>query len=151
MFVAKKSRIFMAKTVKSFYAIYPFWENRPTSKSGLKRYRCLHCKAHPTTTQKLPWDASRSPQTHAYENHILLSLVNSTVTDVSIKEGIGYEAVMGIIERHVSPEVDWSEFEDLEIIGVDEIALKRVIGILSRSFRSIFGMEKSRSWGAGRS
>jgi transposase len=90
-----------------------------------ERYRCLHCKAHPTTTQKLPWYESRSPQTHAYENHILLSLVNSTVTDVSIKEGIGYEAVMGIIERHVSPEVDWSEFEDLEIIGVDEIALKK--------------------------
>jgi len=33
--------------------------------------------------------------------------------------------VMGIIKRHVSPEVDWSEFEDLEIIGVDEIALKK--------------------------
>ena len=32
---------------------------------------------------------------------------------------------MGIIKRHVSPEVDWSEFEDLEIIGVDEIALKK--------------------------
>jgi transposase len=45
--------------------------------------------------------------------------------DVSIKEGIGYEAVMGIIKRHVSPEVDWSEFEDLEIIGVDEISLKK--------------------------
>jgi len=45
--------------------------------------------------------------------------------DVSIKEGIGYEAVMGIIERQVSPEVDWSDFEDLEIIGVDEIALKK--------------------------
>ena len=35
-----------------------------------KRYRCLHCKEHPTTTQKLPWYASRSPQTQAYENHI---------------------------------------------------------------------------------
>jgi transposase len=45
--------------------------------------------------------------------------------DVSIKEGIGYEAVMGIIKRHVSPEVDWSEFEDLEIMGVDEISLKK--------------------------
>ena len=45
--------------------------------------------------------------------------------DVSIKEGIGYEAVMGIIERQVSPEVDWSEFEDLEIMGADEIALKK--------------------------
>ena len=72
--------------------------------------------------------------------------------DVSIKEGIGYEAVMGIIDRHVSPEVDWSEFEDLEIIGVDEIALKKG----HRDFVTIhFGpsseWKKSRSWGAGRS
>lgn len=95
-----------------------------------QRYRCLHCKAQPTTTQKLAWYEPRSPHTRAYENHILLGLVNSTVMDVSIKEGIGYEAVMGIIERQVSPEVDWSDFEDLEIIGVDEIALKRVIEIL---------------------
>ena len=90
-----------------------------------RRYRCSHCKAQPTTTQRLPWYELRSPHTRAYENHILLSLVNSTVMDVSIKEGIGYEAVMGIIKRHVSPEVDWSEFEDLEIIGVDEISLKK--------------------------
>lgn len=90
-----------------------------------QRYRCLHCKAQPTTTQKLAWYEPRSPHTRAYEHHILLGLVNSTVMDVSIKEGIGYEAVMGIIERQVSPEVDWSEFEDLEIIGVDEIALKK--------------------------
>ena len=61
----------------------------------------------------MPWYELRSPQTRAYENHILLSLVNSTVMDVSLKEGLGYEAVMGIINRYVSPEVDWSEFEDL--------------------------------------
>lgn len=90
-----------------------------------KRYRCLNCKEHPTTTQKLPWYEPRSPQTRAYETHVLLSLVNSTVTDVSIKEGIGYEAVIGIINRYVSPEVDWNEFEDLEIIGTDEIALEK--------------------------
>jgi len=45
--------------------------------------------------------------------------------DVSIKEGLGYEAVMGMIDRHVSQEVDWNEFEDLEIVGLDEIALKK--------------------------
>lgn len=90
-----------------------------------RRYRCSHCKAQPTTTQTLPWYASRSPQTRAYEDHILLSLVNSTVMDVSIKERLGYEAIMGIIKRHVSPEVEWREFDDLEIIGVDEISLKK--------------------------
>ena len=32
---------------------------------------------------------------------------------------------MGIIHRHVRPEVDWSEFEELEILGADEISLKK--------------------------
>ena len=35
-----------------------------------RRYRCSHCKAQPTTTQKLPWYKSRSPHPRAYENHI---------------------------------------------------------------------------------
>jgi hypothetical protein len=40
--------------------------------------------------------------------------VNSTVVDVSIKEKLGYEAVMGIIDRHMSEEVDWNDFKELE-------------------------------------
>ena len=69
---------------------------------------------HPTTTQKLPWYDSRSPHTKAYETHVLLNLVNSTVADVSIKEGLGYEAVMGIIDRRVSEKMDLDEFKELE-------------------------------------
>ena len=90
-----------------------------------KRYRCPYCQNHPTTTQQLAWYDPRSPHTKAYETHVLLNLVNSTVSDVSIKEGLGYEAVMGIIDRQVSQEVDWNEFQELEIVGLDEIALKK--------------------------
>lgn len=90
-----------------------------------KRYQCPYCSDHPTTTQKLAWYDPLSPHTRAYENHILLNLVNSTVMDVSIKEDLGYEAVMGIIDRHVSKEVNWNDFKELEIVGVDEIALKK--------------------------
>jgi transposase len=90
-----------------------------------KRYRCRSCSDCPTTTQKLFWYDARSPQTKAYETHVLLSLVNSTVEDVRMKEGLGYEAVMGIIDRHVSEKVDWSQFSELPIMGVDEIALKK--------------------------
>lgn len=49
--------------------------------------------------------------------------------------------------------MDWSEFEDLEIIGVDEIALKRAIETLLRLFRFAFGMgliEFSGCWKIGR-
>jgi len=51
--------------------------------------------------------------------------VNRTVAEVSIKEGLGYEAVMGILDRQVSQEVNWNDFEDVEIVGLDEIALKK--------------------------
>lgn len=90
-----------------------------------KRYECSYCYNHPTTTQKLAWYDQGSPHTKAYETHVLLSLVNSTVADVSIKETLGYEAIMGIIDRHVSTEVDWNDFKKLTLIGLDEIALKK--------------------------
>jgi transposase len=67
----------------------------------------------------------RSPHTLAYERHVLLQLIGSTVEEVSEKEGIGYEAVMGIIRRHVQTEVEWDTIECLEQIGLDEISLKK--------------------------
>ena len=90
-----------------------------------KRYQCPYCENHPTTTQQVSWHDERSPHTKAYETHVLLNLVNSTVVDVSIKEGLGYEAVQGIIDRRVSEEVDWTEFKELEQIGIDEISAKK--------------------------
>ena len=66
-----------------------------------KRYRCPSCQDRPKTTQKLEGYQHRSSHKKAYETPILLSLVNSTVLDVSLKEVIGYEAVMGIIDRYV--------------------------------------------------
>jgi transposase len=90
-----------------------------------KRYRCLLCEGEPITTQSLEWYYPRSPQTKAYEAHILLQLVNSTVSDVTRKERLGYETVMGIIDRYIAAAVDWSSFQSLGTIGLDEIALKK--------------------------
>ena len=90
-----------------------------------KRYRCPYCPDHPTTTQPVSWHEERSPHTKAYDTHILLSLLNSTVADVSIKEGLGYDAVQGVIDRRIGEKVDWNEFQDLEQIGIDEIANKK--------------------------
>jgi len=90
-----------------------------------KRFRCLHCGGKATTTQQVTWRLPRSPHTIAFEEHILLELVNSTVEDVSHKEGLGYDAVLGIIDRHIEVSVDWGEFERLGVLGIDEIALKK--------------------------
>lgn len=89
------------------------------------RFQCPYCDNNPTTTQKLSWYNPRSPHTKAYEEHVLLCLVSSTVEDVSIKESLGYEAVMGILNRHISQKVDWSKIERLDVLGLDEISLKK--------------------------
>jgi transposase len=89
------------------------------------RYQCPYCDGHPTTTQQLSWYTPKSPYTKIYETHIMLKLVNSTVHDVCIKEELGYEAVMGILDRHIQGEVDWHQFVRLDVLGVDEISLKK--------------------------
>jgi len=89
------------------------------------RYQCTHCAGKPVTTQTLNWYNPRSPHTKAYDEHILLEMVNSTVEDVSIKEGLGYEAVMGSLYRHIDTEVSWDVIERLDVIGLDEISLKK--------------------------
>jgi len=90
-----------------------------------KRYQCLYCHGNPTTTQTLFWYTPRSSFTKSYEKQILLSLVNSTVQDISIKEDIGYEAIMGIIDRYIERDINWADVTRLEVIGLDEISLKK--------------------------
>lgn len=89
------------------------------------RYQCLFCNNKPTTTQKLSWYNQRSPNTKAYEEHVLLQTINSTIEDTSIKEDLGYEAVTGIINRYIECKVDWNSIKKLETVGLDEISLKK--------------------------
>jgi transposase len=89
------------------------------------RYQCPSCPGKPTTTQQLSWYHPRSSYTKAYEEYILLLLVNSTIHDVFLKEQVGYEAITGMIDRHIQSEIDWDTLSRLDIIGIDEIALKK--------------------------
>lgn len=90
-----------------------------------KRYRCEYCDGNPTTSQRLDWHEPNSPNTFAYEQHILLQLVNATVEDVSRKEQLAYDMILGIVDRHIQAEVDWSQYTTLSTLGMDEIALKK--------------------------
>ncbi len=89
------------------------------------RFECPHCREHPTTTQRVAWYEPRSPHTRAYDDHLLLRLRNSTVADVELEEGVGYEAIMGVLERRIAKQVDWKRIKQLPILGIDEIALKK--------------------------
>lgn len=90
-----------------------------------RRYKCPYCDDHPTTTQTHSWHEIKSPHTRAYDDYLLKCLINSTVEDVSRKEAVGYDAVEGALDRRIEHQVNWSEFEELDTIGMDEIALKR--------------------------
>ncbi len=81
------------------------------------RYTCLRCKGQPTTTQKLSWYVQRSPHTRAYDEHLLCELINSTVEDVSLKEDVGYKAVVGMIDRHIGPKVNWKATSRNDVLG----------------------------------
>lgn len=89
-----------------------------------KRYECPDC-GDKITTQKLDWYASRSPHTKAYDRHLMMQLINSTVEDVSHKEDVGYDAVEGAIARCIDTQVNWNDFNKIKIIGIDEIAMTK--------------------------
>jgi hypothetical protein len=54
-----------------------------------------------------------------------LQLVNSTLEDVGRKEGLTSDAVQGLWTRRMTTTVQWTEFERLTVIGIDEIACKK--------------------------
>ncbi|MDO9301668.1 MAG: ISL3 family transposase [Anaerolineales bacterium] len=89
-----------------------------------KQYECPKCQGK-MSTQKLDWYESKSPHTKAYDRHLMLQLVNSTVEDVKRKEQAGYDAVEGAIARCINNSVNWDEFTELQIIGIDEIAMRK--------------------------
>lgn len=92
-----------------------------------RRYVCQYCWGKPKTTQKLDWYCSKSRCTKAYQQHLLLSLVNSTIQDVAIKERIEYKTIEAIVERSISQEVDWEQIKKLkpDQMGIDEVALRK--------------------------
>ena len=90
-----------------------------------KRYRCPYCAGHPTTTQRCEWYEPRSPNTKAYEQSALRMLINSTIADAARKLGVSEETIDGILDRWIERAVNWTAWEWLGVIGIDEIALKR--------------------------
>jgi transposase len=80
---------------------------------------------NPTTTQTLNWYEQRSPHTKAYDRYLMKQLIGSTVADVSLKEKVGYDAVLGALQRQVASEVNWAEVQNVGTIGIDEVAHKK--------------------------
>ena len=87
-----------------------------------RRGQCPDCDHKPTTTQVVDWYKERGPHTNAYDIWLMKQLINTTIADVSMRENLGYDAVIGALKRQIETEVNWSEIDDLGTIGIDEIA-----------------------------
>jgi transposase len=90
-----------------------------------KRYRCLNCDDRPTTTQNGDWYDKDAHCTKAFAEYLLLEAVGSTLADVERKHGVAYEVLRGLINRYLRGGVDWDAFNQLLVLGIDEIALKK--------------------------
>ena len=90
-----------------------------------RRGRCLECETEPTTTQVSEWYDQRSPHTRAYDRYLLKQLVNSTIEDVSLSENVGYDAIVGALNRQIDTQVDWEQVDDLSTVGIDEVAMSK--------------------------
>jgi len=98
----------------------PVWiELRP------KRYRCPRCDGGPTTTQQACWYERRSSNTKRYEQWLLRLLINSTVSDVSRKLNLSEAKITGVLDRWMETSVNWDSYVSINLVGIDEIALKR--------------------------
>jgi transposase len=98
-----------------------------------RRGQCPTCLHNPTTTQVLDWYDQRSSHTKAYGRYLMKLLIGSTVADVSLKENLGYDAVLGALERQVDDEINWDKVQSLGTIGIDEVAHKKG----SKSYRAV--------------
>ncbi len=103
----------------------PLFDNEVTIIYKPNRYICDDCNHPPTTTATPSWHTQNSAYTNAYERHILLELVNSTIVDVSIKEKITEESVLGVLDRLIKTEIDWSVIQYIGALAMDEIAIKK--------------------------
>lgn len=101
----------------------PVFERNSYLRYRPKRYYCKDCDT--TTTQEVDWHEPNSPHSRAYDNHLLLQLVNATIEDVSIKAKVSYDSVLGVLERRIDDRIDWGQYENIGVLGIDEIALKK--------------------------
>lgn len=90
-----------------------------------KRFRCPYCDDHPTTSQQLDWYDPQALYTKAYERHLIVQLINSTISDVTEKEDVSYDAMPGLLDRWIAKSVDWASLPPIVTPGIDEVALTK--------------------------
>lgn len=87
------------------------------------RYQCEHCNS--TTSEQYDWVAKGGKVTKGLEEYIMRCLINSTIQDVSRKEGISYSTIETALAHRVGKHVNWDNLNDIVTIGIDEISNRK--------------------------
>jgi transposase len=88
-----------------------------------ERFRCPFCDGHPSTTQTLDWYDPNALHTKAYERHLIVQLIGSTLSDVQAKEDVTTDALLGVLDRWIARSVEWDALEPFATLDIDQIAL----------------------------
>ena len=92
-----------------------------------ERFRCTSCHGQPTTTQQLDWYDPNGLHTKAFEQQLIVGLVNSTIADLVAKEDVSYDALLGILDRWVAKTVDWEAIESFSTLGLTRLRSPKAI------------------------
>jgi transposase len=84
-----------------------------------------HCDDHPLSSERYDWVERRSKTTKGFDRYINRQLIHSTVEDVAKKEKVSYEIVESALQRCVKKDVDWMNYTELTMLGIDEISLRK--------------------------
>jgi transposase len=102
----------------------PLWGQRVFLRLKPKQYQCLECPDQPVTTQQLVWYNADSPYTRAFEEAVLLQVVDGTSSGTSPGKSLAEAPLADIVKRWMSLPVDWSRCEGLQQLGLNEIVLQ---------------------------
>ncbi len=90
-----------------------------------RRYQCFDCDNEPTTTEEFSWRVPGKSYSRGYQEHVLRSLINSTVEDICMKEGLGAKHVESMLSVSFFGEEPVNHITYIGTLGLDEIALKK--------------------------
>lgn len=90
-----------------------------------RRYQCLECDNEPTTTEIFSWRSPGKSYTKAYQDHVLRSLMNSTIENVCLKEKLGEKHVEAMLSESYFGQNPLDHIPYIGTLGLDEIALKK--------------------------
>jgi hypothetical protein len=85
---------------------------------------CSGCDRNSTTMQILSWYSRDGHYTKTYEQHLLLSLINNTITEVCINEELSKNAIKNLIDKHINNKANWKVFKHIRATSFDEIVPK---------------------------